>query len=53
MCPACFAAAAAFALKAASAGGVVAYGASKLRAKHTKIKPIESKPSVELEGDRA
>lgn len=37
MCPACFAAAAAFALKAASAGGVAVYAASKLRAK---IKPV-------------
>lgn len=53
MCPACLAAAAAFALKAASAGGVVAYGASKLRTKHTKIEPIEPQPGVDLEGDRA
>ena len=43
MCPACLAAAAAFALKAASAGGVAAYAASKLRAKQTQTKPIESK----------
>jgi hypothetical protein len=49
MCPACFAAAAAFALKAASAGGAAAYAVSKLRAKvKTHSKPIE--PCTE--GDR-
>ncbi|HTU63312.1 MAG TPA: hypothetical protein VMF89_32850 [Polyangiales bacterium] len=42
MCPACLAAAAAFALKAASAGGVAAYAVTKLRAKaKTHPKPIE------------
>jgi hypothetical protein len=48
MCPACFAAAAALALKAVSVGGVAAYGAGKLRDK-TKTKPIE--PAAEPQGD--
>jgi hypothetical protein len=55
MCPACLAAAAAFALKAASAGGVAAYATHKLRARaqETQSKPIEPQPSVAMEGDRA
>lgn len=48
MCPACFAAAAALALKAASVGGVAAYGANKVREK-TKTRPIE--PASQPEGD--
>lgn len=45
MCPACLAAAAALALKAASAGGIAAYAAHKLR---TKSKPVEP----QSQGDR-
>ena len=48
MCPACFAAAAALALKAVSVGGVAAYGATKLRSKTTS-KPIE--PASPPRGD--
>ena len=43
MCPACFAAAAALALKAVSVGGAAAYGANKLRLK-TNSKPIAPPP---------
>lgn len=39
MCPACLAAAAAFALKAASAGGIAAYTVAKLRAKPKPLEP--------------
>jgi len=49
MCPACIAAAAALALKAATVGGVAAYGASKLHSK-LKTKPIE--PASTPEGER-
>jgi hypothetical protein len=49
MCPACVAAAAALAIKAVSAGGVAAYGASKLRSK-LKSKPIEATPQPPGDG---
>jgi hypothetical protein len=44
MCPACLAVAAALAVKAASAGGLAAYGVSKLRSK-TKPDTVEPQPS--------
>jgi hypothetical protein len=55
MCPACFAAAAAFALKAASAGGVAAYAIAKVRAKaKTQATPIEPESGTPcVQGDRA
>jgi hypothetical protein len=54
MCPACFAAAAAFALKAASAGGVAAYAVAKVRANvKTQAMPIETESGTPCtQGDR-